>query len=356
MIVAEAKRGARVARASARSCSSTRSIASTRRSRTRSCRTSRTARSSLIGATTENPSFAVNAALLSRCKVFRLEPLGDDGSGRRSSGARSPTRSAASARERVDADDDALAAIAKHARGDARRALTTLEIGRRARGSQAAHARSRVDGRSRRRSSTRRCSTTRPARSTTTSSARSSSRCAARDPDAAIYWMMRMLEAGDDPLFVAAAHDHLRERGRRQRRPARARRRGRGRRRRSAAWACPRASTRSRRRALYLASAPKSNAVQRTRGSAPRPLIDEHGALPVPMKLRNAATKLMKEEGYGEGYKYAHDYEERRRPGRDVPARRARGRGASTSRPSAAKRRGSRRGSRNRGVARPTPT
>ena len=69
--------------------------------------------------------------------------------------------------------------------------------------------------------------------------------------------------------------------------------------------------------ALYLASAPKSNAVKNAWQRA-KAAIEEHGALPVPMKLRNAVTKLMKQEGYGEDYRYPHDDDERRR----APARR----------------------------------
>ena len=88
---------------------------------------------------------------------------------------------------------------------------------------------------------------------------------------------------------------------------------------------------------LYLASAPKSNACNAAWHRA-KALIDEHGALPVPMKLRNAVTKLMKDEGYGAGYKYAHDYEDGVVPGEtylpdELGAR------SSTSRPIAGRRR-----------------
>ena len=266
----------------------------------------------LIGATTENPSFAVNAALLSRCKVFRLEPLdaadlvlllrralhdSDHGLGARN----------------LSADDDALMALAEAARGDARRALSTLEL-------VADH-----------------LETTAPASGATGGAAHITLEAVAAaeshktllydksgeehynvvsafiksmrgsDPDAAVYWMMRMLEAGDDPLFVArrmlvfasedvgnadarallvasAADATLRRVGMPE-----------------GIFALAQACT-------YLASAPKSNAstVAFTRA---KELIESRGALAVPMKLRNAPTKLMKEEGYGEGYKYAHDFE-----------------------------------------------
>ena len=141
------------------------------------------------------------------------------------------------------------------------------------------------------------------------------------DPDAAIYWLMRMLEAGDDPLFVLAA-DRLRQRGCRQRRSARARGRGeRGRAFRRVgmpevypiAHAC-----------LYLAACPKSNSVGKA-FSAARALIQERGALPVPKKLRNAVTGLMRDEGYGEDYRSPHDRAEHHVAGGNVPAGRDRG-------------------------------
>jgi putative ATPase len=133
------------------------------------------------------------------------------------------------------------------------------------------------------------------------------------DPDAALYWMMRMLEAGDDPLFVLrrmlifASEDV----GLADPRAL------------VVVQACDEAFRRMgmpegmfplTEAALYLASAPKSNAVKAAMGKA-RALVDAHGALPVPKKLRNAVTSLMKAEGYGEAYKYAHDYEDGVVPG-----------------------------------------
>jgi putative ATPase len=128
------------------------------------------------------------------------------------------------------------------------------------------------------------------------------------DPDAAVYWMMRMLDAGDDPLFVlrrmlifasedvgnadpralvvvTAADEAFRRMG------------------------LPEGLYPLAHAAIYLACTPKSNAVKNAWHRA-RALIEEHGALPVPMNLRNAVTKLMKQEGYGSGYKYAHDYDD----------------------------------------------
>jgi putative ATPase len=133
------------------------------------------------------------------------------------------------------------------------------------------------------------------------------------DPDAAIYWLMRMLEAGDDPLFVlrrlmifasedvgnadpralelTVAADHAFRR-----------------------MGMPEGIYPIAHACLYLASCPKSNAVKRAFQAA-RASIDERGALPVPKKLRNAVTGLMRAEGYGKDYRYAHDYEEAFVPG-----------------------------------------
>jgi putative ATPase len=127
------------------------------------------------------------------------------------------------------------------------------------------------------------------------------------DPDAAIYWMMRMLEAGDDPLFVSRrmlifASEDVGNADARAMLVASAadatlRRVGMPEGMYPLAQAC-----------LYLASAPKSNACNVAWHKA-RELVEKHGALAVPKKLRNAVTPLMKGEGYGEGYKYAHSFE-----------------------------------------------
>jgi putative ATPase len=126
------------------------------------------------------------------------------------------------------------------------------------------------------------------------------------DPDAAIYWMMRMVEAGDDPLFIlrrllifasedignadpralsvaVAADEAFRRMG------------------------MPEGIYPMAHACLYLACAPKSDGVKRAWHAAAA-MVKERGALPVPMKLRNAVTGLMKKEGYGEGYRYAHDF------------------------------------------------
>jgi putative ATPase len=125
------------------------------------------------------------------------------------------------------------------------------------------------------------------------------------DPDAAIYWMMRMIEAGDDPLFVLRrliifASEDIGNADPRALEIAVAadqafRRLG-----------MPEGLFAMSQACLYLAAAPKSNASYRA-WTAAREDVREHGALPVPMSLRNAPTKAMKEWGYGEGYRYPHD-------------------------------------------------
>ncbi len=264
----------------------------------------------LIGATTENPSFAVNAALLSRCKAFRLESLKEEHLVAILARALADRQSGLG-ESGVTAEPETLLAIARLARGDARRALTILE-------SASAFAASR--GESAVTIDTLAASEEKAPLlydkageehynvvSAFIKSMRGS------DPDAAVYWMMRMLEAGDDPLFVlrrmiifasedvgnadprallvvTAADEAFRRMG------------------------MPEGLYPLTHAALYLACTPKSNAVKNAWQRA-RALIESHGALPVPMKLRNAVTKLMKEEGYGSGYKYAHDFDEGVVPG-----------------------------------------
>jgi len=258
----------------------------------------------LVGATTENPSFAVIAALLSRCKVFRLEPLGAADTVLLLRRALEDAEHGLGEKG-LSADNDALAAIADAAQGDARRALSTLEL---VSDHLGAIGESRITL-----AAVSAAESHRPLLydkageehynvvSAFIKSMRGS------DPDAAVYWMMRMLEAGDDPLFVSrrmlvfASEDV----GNADPRAL------------TLATSCdatlrrvgmPEGLYALAQTCTYLASAPKSNAstVAWTRA---KELIEKHGALPVPMKLRNAVTPLMKREGYGEGYKYAHSFE-----------------------------------------------
>ncbi len=269
----------------------------------------------LIGATTENPSFAVNAALLSRCKVFRLEALGDADLVTLLARALADEKNGLGALH-VTASDDVLGAIAHLARGDARRALSTLELAADYAASTAASGGTSGAPASSAEITLETVQASQEERTLLYDKAGEEhynvvsafiKSMRGSDPDAAVYWMMRMLEAGDDPLFVlrrmlifasedvgnadpralmvAVAADHA------------FRRMGMPEGLYPLAHAC-----------VYLASAPKSNAVNVAWHRA-KALVEEHGALAVPKKLRNAVTKLMKEEGYGEGYKYAHGFE-----------------------------------------------
>jgi putative ATPase len=248
----------------------------------------------LIGATTENPSFEVIAPLLSRSRVFRLEQLTRD--------ELQKVVERGLDQLRATIDDEAKAALLEIARGDARVALNGLE---------AAHALA-ADGAIQlehveRAMQERHLLYDRAGDqhydivSALIKSVRGS------DPDAAVYWMARMLEAGEDVMFVArrlvilAAEDiGLADP---QALPVAV----------AAQQAAhfigmPEAVLPLTEAALYLALAPKSNSALTSYGAA-RELIQETGNEPVPMHLRNAPTGLMKSMGYGREYRYAHDYE-----------------------------------------------
>jgi putative ATPase len=257
----------------------------------------------LIGATTENPSFEVNAALLSRSKVFVLRALtADEIGGILKRALTDPNRGLGGQSVAVDAD--ALRAIAAYANGDARVALNLLELSVAAapteRGSR------RVDAARIEQAIQRRALLYDKAGeehynliSALHKSMRNS------DPDAAVYWLARMVEAGEDPLYIArrlvrfasedignadphaltvavAAKDAVHFIG------------------------MPEGNTALAQAAIYLATAPKSNAVYEAYNRAAR---DAHTSIaePVPLHLRNAPTKLMEELHYGKGYQYAHN-------------------------------------------------
>jgi len=254
----------------------------------------------LIGATTENPSFAVNAPLLSRCKVFRLQQLD-------AAAIEDLLRRALTSPEglagAVEADDDALAAIAALAQGDARRALTTLEIAadEATRIGQPRVTRDLVVGSAEQK--TLLYDKSGEEHYNVSSAFIKSMR--GSDPDAAIYWLMRMVESGDDPLFllrrmIIFASEDIGNADPRALEVAVAadaafRRLG-----------MPEGMYPLAHAALYLATAPKSNACNLAWHAA-QAAVREQGALPVPLKLRNAVTALMRSEGYGQGYRYAHD-------------------------------------------------
>jgi putative ATPase len=258
----------------------------------------------LIGATTENPSFEVNSALLSRAKVYVLEPLSVDA-------VRTILTRALADEDRglgalhVDADAAALTAIAMYANGDARVALNLLEQAVNALGPGEDGTR-RLDadvlaGLIERRSLL--YDKSGEEHFNLISALHKSMRNS--DADAAIYWLARMLEAGEDPLYIArrvvrfasedigtadpralevaiAAKDAVHFLG------------------------MPEGNTALAQAVIYLSAAPKSNAVYRAYQAAARDAMTDVAA-PVPLHLRNAPTALMKGLGYGAGYKYAHD-------------------------------------------------
>jgi len=262
----------------------------------------------LIGATTENPSFEVVGPLLSRCRVFTLRSLGtNDLLALLQRALADPERGLGG---QLAADPEALAAIADAADGDARRALgmletaaafvraageagaagapraLTLDVARRAIGERTLlHDRDREEHYN--------------VASAFIKSLRAS------DPDAALYYLARLLDAGDDPLFAARRLVIFASEDVSNADPAGL----------PLAVACyqavdrlgmPEARIPLAQATAYLACAPKSNAsyVALSRASD---AVAKFGSAPVPLHLRNAVTTFMKREGYGAGYEYAHD-------------------------------------------------
>ena len=261
----------------------------------------------LVGATTENPYFEVNSALLSRSRVVELEPLDDDS-------IRTIVRRAVTSEYGLKGaftlDDDALEEIVTLAGGDGRASLTSLELA----SQMAAPAGTATPEE--------------PVRITRAHVLEANPRhglsydksgdmhydiisafiksIRGSDPDGAIYWLARMVEGGEDPAFIArrlvisasediglanpnalllanACFDTLMKVG----------------------W--PEGRIPLAEATIYLATSPKSNSAYMAINNALE-LVRETGNLPVPLHLRNAPTKLMKQLGYGEKYKYAHDY------------------------------------------------
>jgi len=260
----------------------------------------------LVGATTENPSFEVNAALLSRCRVVALTLLGEEA-------LRTILTRAVGDRVRgVPADVEVLPegidAVIRVAAGDARRALNLLDLA--ATTARAAAKKSKtpakVDA-----AVVQKIAKSSPLlydkageehfnlASALIKSLRGS------DPDAAVYWMARMLESGEDPLFVArrlvifAAEDVGNADPRALQVAIAAK---------DAAHfvGMPEGKLPLTQAALYLATAPKSNTALTTYAAAAED-VQRFGSLPTPLHLRNAPTKLMKDVGYGKGYRYPHD-------------------------------------------------
>ena len=258
----------------------------------------------LIGATTENPSFEVNSALLSRSRVFVLQSLDDDD-------IRTIVERAMSDSERglggqgIALAPDALAHLVDLANGDARIALSTLEFAaaaapRQADGTATIDRQTVADAMQQR---ARNYDKDGDAHYDTISAFIKTVR--GSDPDAAIYYLARMIESGEDPLFIARrlvilASEDIGLADARALQVAIAAQQS------VHFIGMPEGFYPLAQATLYLATAPKSNTVGRTYGAA---LADVEATRndPVPLHLRNAPTRLMKHLGYGSGYRYAHD-------------------------------------------------
>lgn len=261
----------------------------------------------LIGATTENPSFEVNAALLSRCRVFVLKALEEADLVRLLQNAlQNP---AGFAGQRIEISLEQLKAVAAFANGDARMALNTLEMVV-LNGEITEEGSIRVNDEGLAQCINRKSllyDKSGEEHYNLISALHKSMRNS--DPDAAIYWMCRMLEGGENPLYIARrlirfASEDVGMADSNALTVAVA-----------AYQAChflgmPECDVHLTHAVTYLAMAPKSNALYRACESCKED-VREKTAEPVPLILRNAPTKLMEELHYGEGYRYAHDTEEK---------------------------------------------
>jgi putative ATPase len=261
----------------------------------------------LIGATTENPSFEINSALLSRCRVYVLQPLTEDQ-------IVLLLRRALSDRERglgamsLHASDDVLKMIASYTSGDARGAYNVLEVAAALAQQKAGDQAPDITDEIVRDALQKRIllyDKTGEEHYNLISALHKSVRNS--DPDAALYWLGRMLEAGEDPLYIArrvvrmsvedigladpnalalcmAARDAVDFIG------------------------MPEGNLALAQAVVYLSVAPKSNALYTAYGDVQQD-VERTAAEPVPLHLRNAPTGLMKGLGYGRGYEYGHDVE-----------------------------------------------
>jgi putative ATPase len=256
----------------------------------------------LVGATTENPSFELNAALLSRCRVVTLRALTDEELARLLDRAVAAPEGLAGA---VELAPDAREAMARYAYGDARRALNALEVAAAAVKLAGRRRVERADAEEALQQKTILYDKAGEQHYDVVSAFIKSMR--GSDPDAAVYWMVRMLEGGEDPRFVLRrmvifASEDVGNADPRALAVAV-----------SALQAVelvglPEGVLPMTQAATYLALAPKSNAALTAYGAA-RKLVQERGPLAVPLKLRNAPTKLMGSLGYGAGYRYPHNFE-----------------------------------------------
>lgn len=256
----------------------------------------------LIGATTENPSFEVNAALLSRCRVATLRALTEDEVAALLDRAVAAPEGLAGA---VALTPEARDTIARLSYGDARKALNALEVSAAAVRLAGRPAVEKADAEEALQARTVNYDKQGEEHYNVVSAFIKSLR--GSDPDAAVYYMVRMLEAGEDPRFVLRrmvifASEDVGNADPQALQVAV-----------SALQAVelvglPEGVLPMSQAAIYLALAPKSNTAIAAYGNARR-LVRERGPLPVPLKLRNAPTKLMEGLGYGGGYRYPHNFE-----------------------------------------------
>ena len=257
----------------------------------------------LIGATTENPSFEVNAPLLSRSRVVVLTALADEDIRLIVSRAlEDPVRGLGG--QGITITGEAMGLLANFANGDGRFALNTLELAAAGAGYGAAPVITpeMVADAAQRRAAT--YDKTGDDHYDAISALHKTIR--GSDPDAALYWLARMLERGDDPLFIARRLVRFASEDVGLADPAAL----------SLAMAArdavhfiglPEGALALAELVVYLALAPKSNAIYRAYASAKDDVVATRND-PVPIHLRNAPTALMREQGYGAGYRYAHDF------------------------------------------------
>jgi len=259
----------------------------------------------LIGATTENPSFELTGALLSRCRVFVLEPLHDEHIHTVLARAIDLEKRARGEKGEVRFGEDAITLLTTHAQGDARRALNTLEAVFK-HVSNLSPLPSPVSG------EVIRQVLEKPLPVYDKGGEQHFNLISAlhkavrgSDADGALYWLARMLAGGEDPLYITRrlVRMAIEDIGLADPRAL------------SVALAAkdayhflgsPEGELALAEAAIYLATAPKSNRVYRAFGDA-QTAAQEHPAEAVPLHIRNAPTLLMKELGYGAGYRYAHD-------------------------------------------------
>jgi len=265
----------------------------------------------LIGATTENPSFEVIAPLLSRCRVITLKLLDDEQIAEIINRALSDRQRGLGSLE-IRLESDALAYLVHLADGDARAALNNLEaaaslLGVR-RGQAEDSRRPRSIGLAELEKAIQKKALVYDKSGEEHYNLISALHKSLRDsdPDAALYWLARMLAAGEDPLYLARRMVRFASEDVGNADP------------RALGVALdamqafkflgqPEGELALAQAAVYLATAPKSNSIYRAYGQARR-AAEKYGSLPVPLHIRNAPTGLMKNIGYGRGYQYAHDY------------------------------------------------